>query len=225
MKKRIGIFVASMLIALSLTACGNNSSTQTSPQQTPAAQNNTPVQQDSIQSNPGTGNQAATPDAASLIGDAQALETALTHAGLTADVLTFSQVTQEFDDGFWTYNVEFFDGTKEYDYEIDATNGTILSVDQDMEAIYAPADGQTTTPILQQTPSAPDAAISQETATQTALERVPGATTEHIRIMLEMDDGRTYYEGTIIYDNMEYSFEIDANTGNIMEWEAESVFD
>ena len=223
MKKRIGISIVTMLFILSLTACGKNSSTPAPIQQAPAAQNATPVQQDTIQSAPGTGNQ----DAANLIGDAQALETALAHAGLTNDAVIFSQVTQEFDDGFWTYNVEFFDGTKEYDYEIDATNGTVLSVDQDMEASYAPttAQQQVATPIQQQTPSSPAVAISQEAATQTALEKVPGATADHIRIMLEMDDGRVYYDGTIIYNNMEYNFDIDANTGAIIEWEAESVFD
>ena len=42
---------------------------------------------------------------------------------------------------------------------------------------------------------------------------------------LETDDGRKQYEGTIIYDEMKYEFEVDAYSGAIREWDAESVYD
>nr|WP_231590523.1 hypothetical protein [Methanosarcina siciliae] len=32
-------------------------------------------------------------------------------------------------------------------------------------------------------------------------------------------------EGSIVFDNMEYEFEIDATTGTIVDWNVESVFD
>ena len=40
----------------------------------------------------------------------------------------------EKDDGRWEYQVEFCYGTMEYEYEIDAYTGAILS--RDMESIY-----------------------------------------------------------------------------------------
>ena len=58
-----------------------------------------------------------------------------------------------------------------------------------------------------------------------ALAKVPGATENDIRLNLDRDDGKLRYEGKIIYDGMEYDFEIDAYSGAIQEWEAESVFD
>ncbi|MBQ9990137.1 MAG: PepSY domain-containing protein [Lachnospiraceae bacterium] len=67
--------------------------------------------------------------------------------------------------------------------------------------------------------------IGEEKALSIALEKVPGATFEHIRINQEWDDGRTVYEGKISYNDMEYDFEIDATTGNIISWEAESIYD
>ena len=48
---------------------------------------------------------------------------------------------------------------------------------------------------------------------------------EHIRIKQDYDDGRVIYEGKIIYQQMEYDFEIDSFTGNILDWEAESIYD
>ena len=42
---------------------------------------------------------------------------------------------------------------------------------------------------------------------------------------LDYDDNRPEYEGKIIYGNMEYEFTIDANTGEILEWDMDSVYD
>ena len=42
---------------------------------------------------------------------------------------------------------------------------------------------------------------------------------------LERDDGRELYEGTIVYNGMKYEFEVDAYSGAIREWDAESVYD
>ena len=42
---------------------------------------------------------------------------------------------------------------------------------------------------------------------------------------LDYDDGRTEYEGKIIYGGMEYEFTINAATGAVTEWDAESVYD
>ena len=42
-----------------------------------------------------------------------------------------------------------------------------------------------------------------------------------LRIELDRDDGRYKYEGEIIYNNIEYDFEIDANSGTILEWSEE----
>lgn len=69
--------------------------------------------------------------------------------------------------------------------------------------------------------SVSDVSISMEEAQNIALERVPGATERNISIELEKDDGWYIYEGDIEYNGMEYEFEIDADTGNILKWEEE----
>ena len=52
---------------------------------------------------------------------------------------------------------------------------------------------------------------------------VPGTDESHIRISSGYDDGRKIFEGKIVYDGMEYEFEIDAADGTILEWDAEPV--
>ena len=58
----------------------------------------------------------------------------LSHAGLTADQVTFVRSKLDRDDGRLMYDVEFYTSDyKEYDYEIDAATGEILSYDYDAE--------------------------------------------------------------------------------------------
>lgn len=64
-------------------------------------------------------------------------------------------------------------------------------------------------------------AVSLESARDIALARVPGATAKNVSIELDRDDGWYVYEGEIYYNGMEYEFEIDADTGNILKWEEE----
>ena len=66
--------------------------------------------------------------------------------------------------------------------------------------------------------------ISEEKAKEIALEKVPGATVQDIRqFKKDRDDGRYVYEGEILYNKMEYDFEIDAESGEIINWDQESA--
>ena len=66
--------------------------------------------------------------------------------------------------------------------------------------------------------------VSEADAKQTALGSVSGATEKDIyEWEFDYDDGRPEYEGKIIYGGTEYDFTIDASSGAVIEWEAESV--
>lgn len=224
MKKKIFILTALTVITFSFTACNQN---QTSAQQSQVTQPTaasgqdgkltTQINQESLQ--PNQSSNTVTVDSTSYIGEDKAMSIALEHAGLTAEELLFSYAKLDMDDGVWVYDVEFYANNKEYDYEIDALSGTILSYDFDMENTFNPNN-------LQNNQStAPASGVSIDAAKQIALEQVPGATDDNIRIYTDYDDGRMTYEGKIIYNTMEYEFEIDAATGNITEWDAESIYD
>lgn len=68
--------------------------------------------------------------------------------------------------------------------------------------------------------TASEALISESEAIGIALAKVPGASENDIVSFGEdYDYGRWIYEGEIRYEGLEYDFEIDAQTGNILEWE------
>ncbi|MCI5503932.1 MAG: PepSY domain-containing protein, partial [Eubacterium sp.] len=66
-----------------------------------------------------------------------------------------------------------------------------------------------------------DTLISEKEASEIALSHIKGADTSHLNIHQETEDGRTIYEGTITYNDREHHFEIDANSGEILEWDME----
>ena len=66
------------------------------------------------------------------ITEAEAQAIALEHAGLTEADISRLQVRKDFDDGRQEYDVEFHVDRLEYEYEIDAVTGKILSFDKDL---------------------------------------------------------------------------------------------
>ena len=141
------------------------------------------------------------------IDEAQARSIALEHAGVAESDAAFYRVERDSDDGRAVYEVEFYSGNTEYDYEISAETGEILSYDSDIEGWAA-----------QSASSASGSAVTLEQARELVLERVPGAAASDVQIEQERDDGRDIYEGEVYYDRTEYEFEIDASTGSFIKW-------
>lgn len=231
MKKQSLIMLAAIAaLSLSLAGCGSTSASAPSatvPNQAVAPQTAAPQTLPREITPPAPVQTLSTPSAsdaisgASLsapegsISESQALEIACAHAGLKPEDILRSRVKLEIDHGIHKYYVHLFAQGKDYNYNILASTGEILSYDYEMENHVR----------LEQGESAPAGSITIEQAQQLALSQVPGAEPSHIRIKTDIDHGRTIYEGKIIYNNLKYEFEIDAATGTILEWDSESVFD
>lgn len=181
------------------------------------------------------------------IGRDAALDVALGDAGVDESDTTRLKVSEDFDDGRKTYEIRFDVAEKEYEYEVSAADGKILSAYVE-EAINKGASGQSSSGQTsdgqgagaqngsasgqtgnaagqnQQTQNGTgnaNVAVTMDQAISIALERVPGATEKDVKIELDYDDGVYKYEGDIIHEQREYDFEIDANTGTILEWSEE----
>ncbi|MBE6113690.1 MAG: hypothetical protein E7191_01250 [Erysipelotrichaceae bacterium] len=139
-----------------------------------------------------------------------AQEIAVNDAGLTLDQVISFEVDLDSRGELRYYEVDFVADGRSYEYDIDAYTGEILGHESKMP----------------KETSASDTKITEEQAKQKAIERVPGATVEHIReFEIDREDGRLEYEGTIYYDKMEYEFEIDAKTGEFRSWDVEPIND
>lgn len=174
------------------------------------------------------------------IGKDKAADIALEDANLSESDVTRLRISKDTDNGKGIYEVEFTMNTTEYEYEILASNGDILSADfKELQGSSDPQPQGSNDPQPQGSsdpqpqgsgshdssnhgavPQA-DVQISSDQASKLALDRVPGATEQDLKIELDYDDGYYKYEGDIIYDQKEYEFEIDANTGDFLEWKEE----
>ena len=137
----------------------------------------------------------------------KAKQIALDHAGISASSATFVFAKMDWDDGRMQYDVEFYANNIEYDYEIDANTGAILSYDHDWD--------NTTQTI----PAGTDL-ISADRAKEIALGRAPSGVTV-VKCQLERDDGRYIYEIEMRSGRTEYSCDIDAATGTIFDWDVD----
>ena len=163
------------------------------------------------------------------IGQEEAKKVAFQDAGIQEAEASRVRVVKEQDDGLVSYEVEFDTENKEYSYEIKASDGSILGSDVETLQNSTPTEFPNTTQTEDTTGTStnnnasqtPTLAISEADAKKAALERVPGAVEQDLRMELEYDDGRYVYEGDIYYQQKEYEFEIDGNTGNFLKWSEE----
>ena len=152
---------------------------------------------------------ASAPQTSGDIGAEKAKEIALNHAGVSASSAVFLHAKLDYDDGRRVYEVEFYSGSREFDYEIDAASGEILSYDYDAER-YAPPVSSTGT----------ESYIGEAQAKQIVEQRA-GTTGTYREFHLEWDDGRMVYEGELRSGWTEYEFKIDALTGSVLEWDVD----
>lgn len=168
---------------------------------------------------PATEPPATQPPAAELTTP-EALAIALADAGLTTDQITNIRTRQEKDDGVLEWELEFRCGDYEYDYTIHAYTGAILKRDRD----YDPQKAKPSEPEVPTTPTQPQKQPLTATEARTIALAHAGLTAEDVIFEpteRDRENGRTVYEVEFRAGKWEYSYEIDAETGKILEWEKE----
>ena len=139
----------------------------------------------------------------------QAKAAALSAAGIQESDLIGFTVRPERDDGRQTYQVDLYTASADYEIDVDMTTGQVLGQEQERyDMSWTTPDG---------------ASVTKEAAIQSVLERVSGATEANLRMQVERDDGRTLYEGSVIYNGKDYDFEIDVQTGEFISWSEEAL--
>ncbi|MDD6220954.1 MAG: PepSY domain-containing protein [Clostridia bacterium] len=138
----------------------------------------------------------------------EAKQAALDHAKLTAEQVIFTQAKLDYDDGRAVYDIEFYSGNKEYDYEIDANSGKVLEFDYDIENFDI---------------SSVQVKLSLDEAKAVALKNAKLSKNDVVftKAKLDYDDGRAVYDIEFYSGNKEYDYEIDANTGKILDRDIE----
>ena len=149
------------------------------------------------------------------IGIEKANEIAISHAGLSSGSVSFVKAKIDTEDGVKVYDIEFYSGNVEYDYEINAATGAIVSFDQDIENYEIPT--QPAAPTQAQTASV----ISVDKAKQIALSHAGVSGASFKKVKLDTDDGVRVYEIEFKVGNVEYDYDIDASSGAIISSSSE----
>lgn len=143
---------------------------------------------------------------------------AMKDAGISGESVSYSSAKLDWDDGRQVYDVDFFSVGIEYEYEILASDGTILKKKQDAE--WGKNSGTPAGHVAGQT--GVSGTLTMEQARQKVAERIPSVDPAGIYIKEDYDDGRLKYEGEAYYNQTKYEFELDAATGAFTDWEEET---
>ena len=142
----------------------------------------------------------------------KAKKIALGDAKLAEKDVTFVKVELEFEDNRLVYDVEFYSGNVEYDYDIDAVSGAIVSADKDIENYVIPAQPST---------EAQASEISVEKAKQIALSHAGVSSARFTKAKIDYENGVKVYEIEFKVGNMEYEYDINVLNGAIVSSSAE----
>lgn len=142
----------------------------------------------------------------------KAKKIALGDAKLAEKDVTFVKVELEFEDNRLVYDVEFYSGNVEYDYDIDAVSGAIVSADRDIENYVIPAQPST---------EAQASEISVEKAKQIALSHAGVSSARFTKAKIDYENGVKVYEIEFKVGNMEYEYDINVLNGAIVSSSAE----
>ena len=155
----------------------------------------------------------------------QATEVALQDAGFSSSEVESLSGNLDSDDEVRHYDVSFVSQGMEYDYEIKASDGTIL--EKDREAVETHSSSQNVSLPAESSTMTDSDFISIDEAKSIALQvsGVDASNAVFTEAELNVDDGVHIYEIEFISGDMEYSFEINAMTGSVAEWEKESIYD
>lgn len=215
MKRKLILTGAALSLAVAMTGCGGKPviNQQPSSQEKNAVDTQAQTEATAPAADSATTQSAAAATAETVTGtvdEEMAQKIALEHAGVKATDATITKSKLDYEGRRQVYEIEWYAGGKKYDYEIAVDTGEVLSSGYDEKTAGWSGSNSVT--------------VSETDAKQTALDRVSGATQKDIyEWQFDYDDGRSEYEGKIIYGGTEYDFTIDASSGAVIEWEAESV--
>lgn len=197
------------IIKKDIDANGGNVNNQNVAEQT--------AQQSQTQTTAAQTSQAQTQNNTTNAGDIsleKAKNVALENAGVKADAVTFTKAELDYDDGASHYDIEFYNSSYKYEYEIDM-KGEIISYDRDSLSNQSVSQDMNSK------------YIGIDKAKSLALENAGKKSSDvnFTKAKLERDDGVWKYEIEFVAGTTEYEYDIDAISGKVLSHDVDSVYD
>ena len=150
------------------------------------------------------------------IGVEAAQQAAFAHAGVDGSQAVVSEVDFDYEDGRMVYEIEFYAGGAEYEYDVDASTGAVVKFSRE-----GGHSGQGSVSSGGQSGGGSTADIGEQAAQSAALSHagVRQEEAESLRVKRDYDDGRLEYEVEFWAGTTEYEYKIDGTTGAVKESE------
>ncbi len=209
--KKYFVLLTALMTVLTLTACTAAADSAMPAAYAAPAASKAPVQEEPAPDAAAAPQPVEAAPAKDVLSPEAAQAAALAHAGLTADEVTYVRTHLDHDDGRKEYEIEFYCGDREYDYDIDALTGAIRSFDSELEHREHKSDSSEQSTEL----------LAEAEAKAIALEHagVAEANARFHKVHLDTDDGRKEYDIEFRAGHMEYEYEIDAQSGRILDFD------
>lgn len=149
------------------------------------------------------------------IGVEAAKQAALTHAGVTEDQLSYLEADYDYEDGRMVYEVEFAVNGLEYEYDIDASTGSVIKYEQDGREERPAGGGQSAA--QGSGGQTAQGSIDGQAARDIALAHAGVQSSDARELEVELDDG--HYQVEFKAGRYEYEYEISASDGSILKAE------
>lgn len=145
-----------------------------------------------------------------------ALDVALKDAGITEKEASHIKIKYELEDGVYVYDIDFYVTGGEYSYDINAENGKIVS--KDFEKKRVPKKKITRT-------KKNSGFISKNKAKSIVLKhaKLSEKEVEFVKVKKERENRSYVYDIEFHTDTKEYSYEVNAKTGKIIEFSSEPL--
>ncbi len=157
-----------------------------------------------------------TPEAGTYVGRDAALSAAFTHAGVKSEDVKGLEISFDNENGKAEYEIEFYSGGYEYDYEIDALTGEVIKSEKEASDGRRPTGGTT----------APETGtyVGREKALEAAYKHagVKSGDVKNLKFSFDCDDGVANYEIEFDALGYEYDYDINAKTGEVIKSEKEN---
>ena len=158
------------------------------------------------------------------ISQEDALEIAYAYANVKAEDATGIEVEFDSHDGIMVYEIEFYAGTVEYEYHIDARTGEVVKYEAEDKGYDHTGNSGQHHSGTQTSSDGQQSYIGEDAAKEAALADagIDASAASYINAWLDYDDGYPeHYKVEFTVGYVQYEYEIDLYSGAVLEKEIE----
>ena len=159
--------------------------------------------------------QTGTASSKAYISVDDAKSAAYAHAGVSASDVTFVKTDFDSEHGVMVYEVEFYAGSVEYEYDINAQTGEVVKYSRESKTAVIPSTSTTTSGSYIGEAAAKTAALSHAGVSESDV--------CWLQADFDRDDGVYVYELEFSANGLKYDYNVNALTGEIVKFEQEQT--